>query len=138
MVKFVVAAMVLIGLSAPSRAETIGAGTINVELNSTASLEDSCTLTFVVQNGHADEIERLVFETVLFDRDGKVDRLTLFDFGNLPVGIPRVRQFSLPETHCERLGRILFNGLSTCDAANDNVCAGPITHHTRTDIEVLG
>lgn len=59
--------------------------------------EGSCPLTFTVANGHSVEIEHLVFETVLFDTEGAVNRMTLFDFGRLPVSRPQVRQVAVPD-----------------------------------------
>ena len=111
-----------------------------IELNATKSGADSCTLTFLILNGHAEPIERAVYETVLFDATGSVNRLTLFDFGALPVGRPRVRQFAVPELACSGLGRILFNGLHTCDATGIEAaaCANGLVPSSRVSVEVLG
>lgn len=112
---------------------------ISVELNTVEAQDNSCTLTFVVTNGHAADIDKLIYETVLFDRSGQVNRLTLFDFGNLPPGSPRVRQFAVPDLPCDGLSRILFNGLNTCQSAELSVedCRKGLTSQSRTDIEVL-
>lgn len=59
---------------------------VEIELNAVDANEGSCTLTFMVTNGHAGPIEKVVYETVLFDRAGQLERLTLFDFGTLPAG----------------------------------------------------
>lgn len=111
-----------------------------VELNATKSNEDSCTLTFLVMNGFASPIDKLIYETVLFDSSGQVDRLTLFDFGTLPPGRPRVRQFSVPGATCDSLGRVLINGAHTCEAGDlpQTVCETGLTVDTRTNIEVTG
>ena len=50
---------------------------IAIELNTVAEGQGSCTLTFLVTNGHTVDIEQLVYETELFDAGGSVDRLTL-------------------------------------------------------------
>lgn len=111
-----------------------------IELNATKSTADSCTLTFLVLNGHATEIEKAVYETVLFNSAGQVDRLTLFDFGTLPPGRPRVRQFSVPGMTCEGLGQVLINGAHTCEAGDlpPSICETGLTVDTRTSIEVTG
>ncbi|MEL6294706.1 MAG: hypothetical protein AAFR10_10615 [Pseudomonadota bacterium] len=116
------------------------AGKVAIELNTVSEGEGSCTLTFMVTNGHTVGIDKLVFETVLFDAGGAVDRLTLFDFGALPVGRPRVRQFAVPNLACGDLGRVLFNGLHTCDAADLEIaaCADELVPTSRVEIEVLG
>lgn len=113
---------------------------VSLELNTVEASDNACTLTFLITNNYPDAIEKLIYETVLFDQSGQVDRLTLFDFGMLPSGTPRVRQFAVPETTCSALGQILFNGLDTCEAANlsKEDCAKGLRLNSRTDIEVLG
>jgi len=111
-----------------------------VELNATKSTEAGCTLSFLVLNGHASAIDKVVYETVLFDSGGQVERLTLFDFGTLPPGRPRVRQFSVPGVACDGLSQVLINGAHTCDAPDlaETACETGLTLDTRTKIEVIG
>lgn len=113
---------------------------VTIELNAVKSGEGACTLTFLVTNGHAAGIDKAVYETVLFDSAGQVDRLTLFDFGTLPPGRPRVRQFSVPGLACDGLSRVLINGAHTCDAPDlaDTACEAGLILKTRTNIEVIG
>lgn len=120
--------------------ETDIAGKIAVELNAAQTTGAACTLTFLITNGLSQAIDRVVYETVMFDTDGQVNRLTLFDFGALPVARPRVRQFAVPDTDCEGLGRVLFNGANACEGAGlaDGACGTALVPTSRTDIEVLG
>ncbi|MEO0567158.1 MAG: hypothetical protein AAF066_05460 [Pseudomonadota bacterium] len=113
---------------------------VSVELNAVKSGEANCTLTFLILNGHENQIEKAIYETVLFNKNGQVDRLTLFDFGTLPPGRPRVRQFSVPGMNCGDLGQILINGSHSCEAPGlpDNACEAGLVLDTRTDIEVVG
>lgn len=113
---------------------------VSIELNAIKPADDGCTLTFLALNGHASPIEKVVYETVLFDSSGQVDRLTLFDFGTLPAGRPRVRQFTVSGIACDGLGQILINGAHTCDAADldDGACEAGLILDTRTAIEVIG
>ncbi|MCQ0091551.1 hypothetical protein FGD77_07585 [Roseovarius sp. M141] len=113
---------------------------VSVELNAVKSTDNGCTLTFLVINGHPSQIDKLVYETVLFDSEGQVDRLTLFDFGTLPPARPRVRQFSVPGLACDGLGKILINGASTCEAPglSPSACDAGLMTGSRTDIEVQG
>jgi hypothetical protein len=134
-------ASVLTMLTAPVVAQEIDlAGKISVELNAVQTTENNCTLTFFVINGLDKQIDKAVYETVLFDKSGQVNRLTLFDFGTLPVARPRVRQFALPQVECEQLGRVLFNGANTCEGEGlqDGICGTNILPSSRTSIEVLG
>lgn len=120
--------------------ETDASGTISLELNAVQSTDGACTLSFLIVNGLEQTIDRLVYETVLFDQEGQVDRLTLFDFGTLPPARPRVRQFAVPQMECAQLGRVLFNGANTCEGAgiNSETCEAALTLSTRTEVEVLG
>jgi hypothetical protein len=120
--------------------ETDIAGKIPVELNAAQSVAEGCKLTFVVTNGLDTAIDALVYEAVLFDSAGQVEQLTLFDFGALPVARARVRQFVVPRLACEQLGRILFNGASTCAGANmaPSLCDTALVPSSRTTIALLG
>ncbi|WP_298864162.1 hypothetical protein [uncultured Sulfitobacter sp.] len=115
-------------------------GRLSIELNATETMGDTCKLTFLITNGTEIAIDKIVYETVLFDSDGQVDRLTLFDFGTLPPARPRVRQFVIPQTTCEQLGRVLFNSANTCEGAglDPRVCESGLMPSSRTEIEVLG
>ncbi|MBB3995403.1 hypothetical protein GGR95_003059 [Sulfitobacter undariae] len=128
-------------LGAPLAAqENDMAGKISVELNAAQTADNSCQLTFMITNGLATQIDKVVYETVLFEKSGQVNRLALFDFGTLPPARPRVRQLVLPQITCEQLSRVLFNGANTCDGEGlaEGVCANSFTPSSRTDIEVLG
>ncbi len=120
--------------------ETVSDKAVSIELNAIKDGDNSCALTFMVVNGHDQEIDKAVYETVLFDDQGQVDRLTLFDFGTLPPGRPRVRQFSVTGMTCANLGRILINGAHTCDGADlaDGACEDNLHLTSRTDVEVIG
>ena len=124
----------------PAAVAATAAPSLKVELNAADTTEANCKLTFLITNDLSAPLDKAVYETVLFDREGTVNRLTLFDFGQLPVGRPRVRQFVVPQTTCENLGRILFNGAQSCDGAGieAGICESALAPATRTEIEVLG
>ncbi|WP_227268778.1 hypothetical protein [Roseobacter weihaiensis] len=128
-----------IGGFAPAN-EPSSSGNISIELNAADPHENGCTLTFLITNGFAQAMDRVIYETVLFDRSGQVDRLTLFDFGALPSERPRVRQFAVPDLTCDELGRVLFNGASTCegDGLPPSACDAGFTPSSRIEVEVIG
>ena len=112
-----------------------------MSLNSHAPVErGGCRLTFVIRNLLGVDIEQMVAETVLFDRAGSVAALTLFDFGALPEGRPRVRQFDVTNVACDGIGQVLVNGVGTCSGAGltPESCLDGLRLDSRTDIEVLG
>jgi len=99
-----------------------------------------CRLTFVIRNGLGSDIESLVTEAVLFDAGGQVATLTLFDFGSLPAGRPRVRQFDLAGPSCDGIGEVLVNGIGTCEGAGltPAACLDGLRLSSETDVEVSG
>lgn len=115
-------------------------GGLDIELNAANPQAGACTLSFLVKNSHSSPIEQAVYEAVFFDAAGQVERLTLFDFGELPVGRPRVRQFAVPDLECANLGQILLNGASTCRVAGADspVCAQGLTAHSRATVGLQG
>lgn len=134
---FAVAALMAGGLAGLATAQD-SAPHLSIELNAAQQQEQGCKLSFVVTNAHPEDIAKAVFETVIFDAQGQVSRLTLFDFGALPSARPRVRQFVMPGTACEGIGQVLFNGADTCEGATDGACTTGLKLSTRTDIEVTG
>lgn len=128
-------------LAAPAVAQEALGARLSLELNQMSpGAEGACKLSFLVQNGYESDVEKAVFEAVLFDAQGQVNRLTLFDFGALPAGRPRVRQFVVPGMECEAIGRILINGASTCEAGELGMgaCMEGLDLGSRTKTEVIG
>ena len=123
MVRAGLLAMALAGASAPG-ATAQEPGRLAFDLNRLDDADGACRLTFVADNGWA-PLARLVLETVLFDRAGRVARLTLFDFGALPRNRRRVRQFDMAGIACADLAQVLVNGVSARAAEGSE--AGPDT-----------
>lgn len=111
-----------------------------IELNKAQSTTDGCSLSFLITNGLAERIDALVLEVVLFDTNGQVERLTLFDFGVLPANRPRVRQFVVPDRACGDYASILINGVQTCEVAGaaSGVCGDALELSARGDIDLIG
>lgn len=111
-----------------------------IELNALDPAEGgACQMSFVIENTHPQDIPQAVFQAVLFDTSGRVDRLTLFDFGALPAGRPRVRQFVVPGLECAALSRVLFNGVETCAGGDETACEAGLTLRSRVETtEVTG
>jgi hypothetical protein len=113
---------------------------LSVELNAVQDVGEACRLSFLVENLTATTIDEAIFETVIFDTAGGVVTLSLFDFRDLPVGRPRVRQFDLSGMACDALGRALINGSSSCivNGAESGVCQEALLLSSRVDVELLG
>ena len=115
-------------------------GGIAMELNAADLLGEACRITFVVANQTTTLIDKAIYETVLFSKDGQVLMLTLFDFGTLPAAIPRVRQFHVSDTACNRIGMVLINGANTCTVNGKDAAACTVGFSTssRIDIKLQG
>lgn len=87
---------------------------IDLELNRLEPTDKGCMMSFVIRNGLASPIEEASYEMVLFNREGLVERLTVFNFGALAAGKTVVRQFELAGSGCEGIGRLLVNGAKSC------------------------
>ncbi|WP_170411389.1 hypothetical protein [Ruegeria atlantica] len=113
---------------------------LQIELNTVQDVENACRLTFVVENQTGTAIDEASFETVIFDASGSVVRLSLFNFRDLPVDRPRVRQFDLPGMGCIAVGRALINGTNTCKVAGaeSSICEDGLKLRSRTDVELIG
>ncbi len=137
-------AMTLIGSGslglAQDAPETAAKPGLQIELNDAADVDGTCRISFLVENRLGAELSGAVFETVLFDASGAVERLTLFDMRDLPAGRPRVRQFQIDGVSCAGIGRILVNGAQTCvgKGVAEGACMDNLNLTSRTDIELLG
>jgi hypothetical protein len=127
-------------LALPAAAQEDIDGKLLVELNTIRETETGCELSFLATNGHAEDLGSAVFEVVLFDTGGQVERLTLLDFGTLPAARPRVRQFVLPGAGCAGLGMVLFNGATECSGAPSGAaaCGAALELRSRVNVEVAG
>ncbi|MBQ1203676.1 MAG: hypothetical protein IIX61_07760, partial [Loktanella sp.] len=103
--------LLALAVAAPAMAGT--GSKITLDLNRLDQMDTACRLTFVATNDLAD-VTALTVETVLFDRDGRVAAMTLFDFGDLPDTATRVRQFDIADQRCDALAQVLVNGVATC------------------------
>jgi hypothetical protein len=111
-----------------------------IELNVVAPQEGACRLIFLAENSLGADLSSLVMEAVVFDREGAVTLLTLFDFRELPDARPRVRQFDLADTDCTSLGRVLLNDVHACvgEGITAAACKAGLRWSSRTEVEVLG
>jgi len=123
-------------LGALLAASSASAGPIRLELNALNPQQDTCQIVFVAQNESGSDLERLVLEAVLFDRQGRVAVLTLFDLQDLPAARMRVRSFQMAGLACDGLSRLLINGISAC-VPEGPACEAPLVLEARVPVEVL-
>jgi hypothetical protein len=137
-------ALALMGSAAPvlaQSAEEAAPPRLSLSLNAARTTEaGDCRLTFVTRNMLGADIVALVTEAVLFDPEGRVATLTLFDFGSLPADRPRVRQFDMAGLSCDNLGEVLVNGIDACEGEglSPAACLDGLRLSSDTDVEVTG
>ncbi len=127
----------ILGAGLASAEET---GGVSIELSSAEERDQSCLLSFLVENKHDTDIEGAVYEMVLFGAEGGVALLTLLDFEDMPAGRPRVRQFQFDGMACNQITRILINDAQECahQGGMQNACMSNLTLKSRLETEIIG
>lgn len=141
--RFIAIAALLTGTfpaAAMAQSSSEGSSELFLELNAVQDVSGACRLTFLARNETGSAIDGAVFETVIFDAAGGVVSLSLFDFRDLPVGRPRVRQFDLPGMACDDVSQALINGSNSCvvDGAESDICDKALSLGSRIGVELLG
>lgn len=91
---------------------------IAVELNRVSAAEGACRLSLVFTNHLAVPVEALAIETVIFDRQGSVERFVVLKSRPLTPGKIRVQQFDMRGIPCEGIGKLLLNDVTECKAGD--------------------
>ena len=111
---------------------------LNVELNALAPSQKGCMMTFVAENDMATPINKISFELAFFNDKNAVDRVTVLDFRDLPLGKKRVRQFDMPGVKCETVSRIIINDTPVCDGPAAGECKAALATRSQTSVPFEG
>lgn len=113
---------------------------LSVELNAVAPSQRGCKLTFVAGNDLSQALSKVSFEFVLFDQQGRVERMAVLDFRDLPAGKTKVRQFDLAGTTCEGLGSLLINDAPVCsgDGIEKGACMLGLRTGSKSSVALKG
>lgn len=97
---------------------------LRLGLDSLAPAGSACRVTLVAENALGGDIAKVAYEFVFFDKDGRVELLTVLDLKDLPAGRMRVRQFDLPGLDCADVSRVLVNDSKACEGPglDDDAC----------------
>lgn len=108
----------------------------SIELNRATPTDSGCRLGFVTKNDLGSDLTKAAFEIVLFNPDGLIERLLVLDFGAMPQGRTKVREFNLSGSSCETIDRVLVNDVSACEGEGlaEGACAGGLTASSKNDI----
>ncbi|MDY8109836.1 hypothetical protein U0C82_11870 [Fulvimarina sp. 2208YS6-2-32] len=109
---------------------------LSIELNRVVANEAGCRLGFVTQNRIGSDLSKTAFEIVLFNPEGLIERMLVLDFGAMPEGRTKVREFNLPNAPCDSIARILVNDVSACEGEGvaEGACASALSASSRTDV----
>lgn len=100
-------------LAAPAVGDT--PPTINIELNQLVEGQGKCTMALLFHNTGTVAITQMTLELVTFGSDGGMDNLVRVSSGALPGGKTVLRQYDLDGKKCDRVGRLLLNGITACE-----------------------
>jgi hypothetical protein len=133
------AVSVLLAAGAAAAQDSAAAG-LMIELNEIAPSKKGCKLTFVAGSALAQSLSKVSFEFVLFDQQGRVERMAVLDFRDLPAGKTKVRQFDLPGTKCEAVKSLLINDAPACvgEGVDKNACMTGLKTGSRSAVELKG
>jgi hypothetical protein len=120
----------------PAWAESAPVPALTLELNAAQPSEKGCRLTFLVNNNLGADLSKAAFEIALFNEAGVVDRLSVLDFKDLPVGKTKVTRFDLAGTDCAKVSRVLINSATECagTGVEPNACMRKLKTDTKTGI----
>lgn len=126
-----VAAAVGAALPTPARAED---KSIGIELNRLQAVDGACRISLVFTNGLSVAVEALSIETVLFNKEGAVERFLVLKSNPLPSGKVRVQQFDAKGLACDGVGRVLLNDVKECkiEGISPQDCLDVIKPSSRT------
>ncbi|MBO0904491.1 hypothetical protein [Jiella sonneratiae] len=109
---------------------------LSLELNNAVDDAGVCRLSYVAVNRTGQQLEKLSYDVVVFDKDERVSRFLVLQFGQLPAGKTKVVQFDLADQACGAISRILVNDVSECDtgAGASTLCMDALRPTSRTAI----
>ncbi|MGF7162078.1 hypothetical protein FHS85_003721 [Rhodoligotrophos appendicifer] len=115
------------------------AATIDIELNRLEQRPEACRLSFVYRNRLGTVLDALQLETVLFDREEKVERFLVLSSKALPEDKIRVQQFDINGLKCADLGMILVNDVKVCDGEGLDAsgCLGRLALTSKTEAKLV-
>ncbi|MCG8561469.1 MAG: hypothetical protein MI824_16845 [Hyphomicrobiales bacterium] len=89
-------------------------GRLSIELNRVSAAKGACRASFVFTNKMNVAVEALSIETVLFNKEGSVERFLVLKSRPLSPKKIRVQQYDIRGLKCEALGRVLLNDVKSC------------------------
>jgi len=112
---------------------------IIVELNKLEPSDSGCQAWLVVDNGLAEAFDALVLDLVVFDPDGIIARRMAVDVAPVRAERMSVKAFPIQALDCDRVGRMLVNGVLGCSsgAGDRGDCLDLIEARSRAGVDLV-
>ena len=120
----VLSALAGVAIPVPALATDMAEKRLLLELNKVESVGGDCRTTWVVNNTTGKNLEKVKLDFVAFDVDGIVVRRVIADMGPIHTEHTRVKLFDLKDIDCGNVGRVLMNGVRTCEGGSAAVTPG--------------
>lgn len=104
---------------------------IRIELNTLENVQNSCRLSFVIENKGEAPIETLKLDLVVFGRDGGIQRRLIIELGPVRGSKTVVRAFDV-EGDCGQIGSVLVNDVTACAPGDPGTCLDRLTLSSRS------
>lgn len=105
-------------LAGGAQAQAPSAGAVAIELNKLEQVDQACRVYLVIRTDGAEPLARAALDLVLFDKSGVILKRLAYDVGPIAATKTVVKLFDSVETECARVGEILINAVTACEAAD--------------------
>jgi hypothetical protein len=103
---------------------------IRIEINTIENVQNSCRLSFVIENKGETPIETLKLDLAVFGREGSIQRRLIVELGPLRGSKTVVRAFDV-EGDCGQIGSVLVNDVTACAPGDPGTCLDRLTLSSR-------
>jgi len=116
---------------AQSSIATAAENPIRIELNTMENVQNSCRLSFVIENKGETPIETLKLDLAVFGREGGIQRRWVVELGPVRGSKTMVRTFDV-EGDCAQIGSVLVNDVTACAPGDPGTCLDRLTLSSRS------
>jgi hypothetical protein len=104
---------------------------IRIELNTMENVQNSCRLSFVIENKGEAPIETLKLDLAVFGREGAIQRRLIVELGPVRGSKTMVKAFDV-EGDCGQIGSVLVNDVTACAPGDPGTCLDRLVLSSRS------
>ena len=104
--------------------------TLRLELNAAENAQNSCRLSFLVENKSANALESMKVDLAVFNPQGVITRRLIVELGPVRRAKTIVKTFEL-EGDCNQIGAILVNDVTACSPGDPASCLDQLALSSR-------